>query len=115
MSGGPLVQSSLDAMSGQPLQRKVIITIPMGFHLRPQAAFAKLAATFQSNITIAKGDTRANGKTVWDVMLTTCEHGTELTLEADGPDARQALDALVELLANWQGDPDEDSPTPPKG
>lgn len=115
MSGGPLVQSSPDAMNGQPLQRKLIINIPMGFHLRPQAAFAKLAATFQSNIAITRGDTRVNGKAVWDVMLVTCEQGTELILEADGPDAAGALDALVDLLANWQGDPDEDRPTPPKG
>ena len=115
MSGGPLVKSSPDAMSGQPLQRKVIITIPMGFHLRPQAAFAKLAATFQSTVTVAKADRRVNGKNPWDLMLVTSEKGTELLFEASGPDAQPALDALADLLANWKGDPEDDRPAPPKG
>jgi phosphotransferase system HPr (HPr) family protein len=115
MSGGPLVQSSPDAMIAKPLQRKVTINIPMGFHMRPVGAFAKLASTFGSTITVIKDDRRVNGKSALDLMLLAAEHGTELTLEADGPDAQQALDALADLLANWKGDPEEESPSPPKG
>ena len=115
MSGGPLVQSSPDAMSGQPLQRKVIITIPMGFHFRPMAAFAKMATTYQSTVTVAKEDLRVNGKSIRDLMLLAAEQGTELVFEACGPDAQPALDALADLLANWKGDPEDDRPSPPKG
>jgi phosphocarrier protein HPr len=116
MSGGPLVQSSPDTMSGQPLQRKVTLAIPMGLHFRPAAALAKLAATFPGNVVVLKEERRANGKSMMELMMLAAECGTELLFEADGPDAPQALDALANLLASWEEPPeDDDRPTPPKG
>jgi len=98
-------------MTGQPLQRKVVITNPMGFHFRPVAAFAKLAATFLANVTVGKDNRRVNGKSPLELMLLAAEQGTELTIEAAGPDAAEALDALAVLLAttNW----DDDTPARP--
>lgn len=113
-SSVPLAPSSPDAMTGQPLQRKVVITNPMGFHLRPMAAFARCAATFLSTVTLAKENRRVNGKSPLELMLLAAEQGTELTLEASGPDAAEALAALAALLAttNWDDDAPECAPAP---
>ena len=110
-----LVQSSPDAMNGEPLQRRVIITNPMGFHFRPMGAFAKLASTFQSTITVRKEDRRVDGKSILELMLLAAEQGSELTIEASGPDAVEAVDALAEVVAapGWEDEPE--APLPPKG
>lgn len=93
-------------MNTVPFQRKVAIVNPNGLHMRPSAAFKELADRFESNITVTHDGKSVNGKSLWDLLLLAAEYGSELTLEADGPDAHQALDALSQLLS---------TPPPPDG
>jgi phosphocarrier protein HPr len=97
-------------MNGAPLQQKVVITNPQGFHMRPMAAFAQLAARFESSVKVSREGQTVNGKSILDLMLLAAAQGSELTLEVAGPDAKHALDALVALLKK---PPEEDSPEPP--
>ena len=78
--------------------------------MRPMAAFAQLAARFDSNVTVSRPGQSVNGKSILDLMLLAAAQGTELTLEVAGPDAATALDALVNLLKTPV---EEDSPEPP--
>ncbi|MBV9123052.1 MAG: HPr family phosphocarrier protein [Planctomycetes bacterium] len=102
-------------MNGQTVQRKVTITNPHGFHMRPAAAFAQLANQFQSTVTICKKDERINGKSPLDLMLLAAEQGTELLLEVSGPDALQAVEALARLMSAPSPDEGPLPPLPPKG
>jgi phosphotransferase system HPr (HPr) family protein len=86
-------------MNGAPLQRRVLLTNPSGLHMRPSAAFVELAGQFESCITVMHGDRSANGKSIWDMLALAAEAGSELTLEANGPDAPAALEALSALLS----------------
>jgi len=110
-----LLPSSADAMNGETVERKVTITNPMGFHMRPQKAFAQLAQQFQSNVTLIKDDRRVNGKSPFELLLVSVPQGSELTIEAAGSDARQAIDALAELLALPFPEDEPDPPLPKKG
>jgi phosphotransferase system HPr (HPr) family protein len=86
-------------MNAEVLRRTVVITNPLGFHLRPQKAFADLAKRFQATVTLCKGDRCVNGKSPFELMLLSVEPGTELVLETRGGDAEEALEALSQLLA----------------
>ena len=97
-------------MNGTPLQQKVVITNPQGFHMRPMAAFAQLAARYQSSVKVSREGQTVNGKSILDLMLLAAAQGTELTLEVAGDDAQEALDALVALL---KSPPEEEAPEPP--
>src|SRR6516165_11482415 len=96
-------------MNGVPLQHKVVITNPQGFHMRPMAAFAQLASRFESSVKVSREGQSVNGKSILDLMLLAAAQGTELTLEVAGPDGREALDALVKLLKT----PIEEEPSDP--
>jgi phosphotransferase system HPr (HPr) family protein len=85
-------------MNGETLQRTVIVTNPQGFHLRPMAAFVQKAAGFAAQVTLRRDGITANGKSILELMQLQATYGTELTLCAAGPDAQQALDALVTVL-----------------
>jgi len=89
------------AMNGETLRRTVIVKNSQGMHLRPITAFAELANKYQSNILVGRqGEAEmVSGKSPFvllSVMLV--EKGTELILEAAGPDADQAMDALVKFF-----------------
>src|SRR5437588_5458995 len=94
-------------MNGEMLQSKVVITNPQGFHMRPITAFAELAGRFASQVLVGKAGKLVNGKSPLELMILGAEQGTELQIEVSGPDAQEALRALVDLLK----DPGrEDSP-----
>ena len=85
-------------------ERTVMIENKNGLHARPAAEIVKLAAKFNSEITIVKDDLDVNGKSIMGVMMLAAECGATLTLRAEGPDAEAALDALAALIANKFGE-----------
>ena len=85
-------------MSGETLRQTVRITSPNGLHLRPLTAFAQRAQQFQARITVSKDDRSVDGKSPFEMFLMVSPPGAELTIEASGPDAQTALDALTALL-----------------
>jgi phosphotransferase system HPr (HPr) family protein len=91
-------------MNEVTLRRRVTITNPQGFHLRPQNAFAQKAKQFACTVTLIRDDLRVDGKRQWDLMMLSVEQGTELELEVSGADAAAALDALVEILEATSAD-----------
>jgi phosphocarrier protein HPr len=85
-------------------ERQVQIVNKNGLHARPAAEIVKLAAKFQSEITIVKDDLDVNGKSIMGVMMLAAEHGSTIVLRAEGPDADAALDALSTLVSNKFGE-----------
>jgi phosphocarrier protein HPr len=85
-------------------ERTVQIANRNGLHARPAAEIVKLAAKFQSDITIVKDDLDVNGKSIMGVMMLAAEHGSSIVLRAEGPDADHALDALATLVSNKFGE-----------
>jgi len=86
------------------LERIVQIENKNGLHARPAAEIVKCAAKFRSEITIVKDDLDVNGKSIMGVMMLAAEHGSSITLRAEGPDADQALEALAQLVHNRFGE-----------
>lgn len=101
------------AMNGNTLRRTVTIVNPHGFHMRPQMYFAQEAQQYQSDVALMlpDGSTRVNGKSPLDLMLLSTAQ--ELTVEATGPDAAQAVESLAAILAAPSAD--EEPPPPKKG
>ena len=85
-------------------ERIVQIENKNGLHARPAAEIVKCAAKFRSEITIVKDDLDVNGKSIMGVMMLAAEHGSSITLRAEGPDADQALEALADLVHNRFGE-----------
>ena len=86
------------------VDREVRIPNPLGLHARPAALFVKLASTFKSDVEVATPAMTVNGKSIMGVMMLAAESGSTITIRATGPDASQATDALVSLVANGFGE-----------
>ena len=75
-----------------------------GLHARPAAEIVKAAARYTSDITLRRDDLEVNGKSIMGVMMLAAEYGSTLHLQATGPDADAALQALAELIAGKFGE-----------
>lgn len=84
-------------------QVKIIIQHEAGLHARPLAMFVKVARGFEaevqvSNISLAKGP--ANGKSPIELLTLSVLQGNEIAIAAEGPDADEALQAIISLVAS---------------
>jgi phosphocarrier protein HPr len=87
-------------MNGEPLRRTFTVQNPQGLHMRPITAFVEVANKFKSDVFLAKeGDPKINGKSPLGLLGLAAEQGTQLILEVNGPDAAEALSALLDVLA----------------
>jgi len=71
---------------------------PTGLHARPSAVLVNLAKKYQSKITLKKGDQKANARSVVALMGLQVENGDKVVLEAEGPDAKEAIALLTEAM-----------------
>jgi phosphocarrier protein HPr len=85
-------------MSESKSCRTVIVINPQGVHARPADLIVKAASRFQSSVEIVKGHERVDAKSILAIFTLAALPGTELVIEADGPDAADAVAALCELF-----------------
>lgn len=80
------------------LERTVPLLHRTGLHLRAAGRFAETAGKFRSDIRLCIAARGVNGKSVLEILTLGAGPGTKLHIEADGPDAEEAVGALVALV-----------------
>ena len=85
-------------------KRSITISNKLGLHARASAKLTQLASKFQSGVWIARNGRRVNAKSIMGVMMLAAGMGSEVELEAEGPDEAEALDALAKLFADKFGE-----------
>ncbi len=82
--------------------KMVVIKNPQGLHARPASLFVNLAQRFHATIEVVKEENIVDGKSILSILTLAATMGTELTIRAEGEDAQSALDALVELIDQFE-------------
>ena len=76
------------------------ITLTGDLHARPAGALAVAAARFSSAVSLTvHGGSTADAKSVLGVMGLGATTGQHITVAAEGPDAEEAVAAIVAILA----------------
>jgi phosphocarrier protein HPr len=88
----------------QEYTKSVTVANVYGLHARPAAEFVKLAIKFESEILVSKDGLEVNGKSIMGVMMLAAEKGSTIQIRARGADAREAVEALVRLVADGFGE-----------
>ena len=76
----------------------------LGLHARAAAKLTHIASGFQCEIWLSRSGRRVNAKSIMGVMMLAAGKGARVTLETDGPDEGEAMDALIALIANYFGE-----------
>jgi phosphocarrier protein len=85
-------------------QREVEIVNKLGLHARASAKLTQLAAKYQCDVAMARNNRKVNAKSIMGVMMLAAGKGAKVTLETDGPDETEAMDALIALIADFFGE-----------
>jgi phosphocarrier protein HPr len=81
-----------------PESSEAAVTLTGDLHARPAGSLAIAAANFESAVELAVGDAKVDAKSVLSVMGLGATSGQRVMVRATGPDARDAVAAMVEIL-----------------
>jgi phosphocarrier protein HPr len=85
-------------------QREIEIVNKLGLHARASAKLTQLAAKYQCEVSLARSGRKVNAKSIMGVMMLAAGKGSRVTLETDGPDETEAMNAIVMLIGDCFGE-----------
>jgi phosphocarrier protein len=86
------------------LIRETQIINKLGLHARASAKLTQLAGKFQCEVWMSKGARRINAKSIMGVMMLAAGKGSMVTIETEGKDEVEAMEALLALIADYFGE-----------
>ncbi|TMH57964.1 MAG: HPr family phosphocarrier protein [Betaproteobacteria bacterium] len=85
-------------------RQEVDIVNKLGLHARASAKLTQLAAKYQCDVSLARNGRKVNAKSIMGVMMLAAGKGSRITLETEGADEDEAMDALIALIGDCFGE-----------
>ena len=79
--------------------RTVDVCNARGLHARASAKFVKLAAQYDAEVKVSKDGQTVDAQSIMGLMMLAAGPGCAIEIAAEGPQAAEAVDALVELVS----------------
>ncbi|OEI69734.1 dihydroxyacetone kinase phosphoryl donor subunit DhaM [Curtobacterium sp. ER1/6] len=98
--GGTAPVDQAAPVDGTVVSASVELVNESGLHARPAAEFVKAAAKHEARVRVNGVD----AKSLLAIMALALPQGAPVTIEADGPDAQDAVDTLVALVRSGFGE-----------
>ena len=76
----------------------------LGLLARASTKLTQTASRFNSEIWVERNGRRVNAKSIMGVMMLAAAKGSIITLEANGEDEVQAIEALCDLINDYFGE-----------
>jgi phosphotransferase system HPr (HPr) family protein len=93
----------------QQATKELTVLNELGLHARPAAQFVRCVQRFRSEICLISKGTRFHAGRLMDVLLANLDKGATFTIEADGPDAEEAVEKLERLMVELRDAEEKDA------
>ncbi|RXJ71928.1 HPr family phosphocarrier protein [Veronia nyctiphanis] len=80
------------------LSKHVLIKNRLGLHARAAMKLVELSQSFDATIHLTKGDKCATADSVMGLLMLESSQGEQIEVSADGPQAKEAFDAVTFLI-----------------
>jgi phosphocarrier protein HPr len=75
-----------------------------GLHARASAKFVKCAESFEATVRVTRDGQTVGGSSIMGLMMLAAGPGSSIDIEAEGPQAPEAIGALVALVESGFGE-----------
>jgi len=86
------------------LQQEIRIINKLGLHARASAKLTQLASSYKCEVMMSRDNRRINVKSIMGVMMLAAAKGTLVTIETNGTDEKEAMQALLALINDCFGE-----------
>jgi phosphocarrier protein HPr len=90
----------------KPIVRALEIVNKKGLHARASAKFVQTVERFDADVTVSRAGETVGGNSIMGLMMLAAGIGTTITVEAKGPQAVEAVEALTLLVGDRFGEED---------
>jgi phosphocarrier protein HPr len=80
------------------VRRTVEICNERGLHARASAKFVKLASGYDAEVRVGRDGSMVDARSIMGLMMLAAGIGSSIDIEAEGPDAEVAVEALSALV-----------------
>ncbi len=77
---------------------EVVVPNKKGLHARASAQFVRTASSFNAEVKVTREGHTVGGTSIMGLMMLAAGQGHSILIEAEGPDARPAMEALIALV-----------------
>lgn len=77
-----------------------IVINDKGLHTRPSTELVKCATTFKAQVNLIYQDLVVNAKSLLGILTLAASRGSRIRVEAEGEDALEAIETIIELARN---------------
>lgn len=95
---------------GRALAQQLTIINRKGLHARASARFVRTAECFDAEISVIRDGASVNGNSIMGLMMLGAGPGATILVQATGKQAREALDAITELVNSGFDEDNEGAP-----
>jgi len=83
------------------IKKKVKIISKLGLHARASSKLTQLASQFNSEIFLIKNSKKVSANNIMDILMLAASVGSEVELEVNGPDEKEAINKIEKLFKNY--------------
>lgn len=87
-----------------PVSAAVTLVNIRGLHARASAKFCAVASSFDASVKVTKDEYVVGGCSIMGLMTLGAGVGTEIVITAEGPQAADAIHALIRLVEERFGE-----------
>ncbi len=87
-----------------PVRTSVLIENARGLHARASAKFVACARQYEALVVVSRDGQEADASSIMDLLMLAAGPGSEIELNASGPQAKEAVAALSALVKSRFGE-----------
>jgi phosphocarrier protein HPr len=88
------------------ITRVMKIVNEKGLHARASAKFVQLVEKYEAAVKVSRNGDSAGGDSIMGLMMLAAGQGHSILIEAEGGEARAAMEALIALIESGFGEED---------
>jgi len=85
-------------------QQETLIINKLGLHARASAKLTQLASSYKCEVMLSRNNRRVNAKSIMGVMMLAASKGTTISIETNGENEVEAMQALLALISDCFGE-----------
>ena len=89
------------------MKKKINISNKLGLHARASSKLVQLTNKFESDIQIGKEELIVDAKSILGLLSLAASYNTEIEIETNGSDEKDAMEQIITLFESKFGEEDE--------
>ena len=86
------------------IEKTIVVGNQMGLHARVATVVVQLMRNFECQVTIVKDGIEVDARSVLGLLLLAATPGSELTIRGNGPNSKNAVEKICELIETDESD-----------